>query len=105
MAQTNRLQNVPNMHVLLSLILLRFPPKKAKCVVSAIKSRQQIGLKAFMYMYIEEEVWDRLGSSLDNCRFPYVLVRIVARSRARDMFVCFLNFVCLVYKDSEKFGH
>ena len=37
---------MPNMHFLLSLNLLRFPPIKAKCVVSARNSRQQIGLKA-----------------------------------------------------------
>ena len=48
----NGLQNVPKMHFLLSLLLLRFPPKKAKCVVSARKSRQQIGLKAYIYMVI-----------------------------------------------------
>ena len=46
----NGLQNVPNMHFLLSFILLRFQPKKAKCVVSARKSRQQIGLKAYIYI-------------------------------------------------------
>ena len=48
----NGLQNVPKIHFLLSLILLRFPPKKAKCVVSARKSRQQIGLKAKKNIYI-----------------------------------------------------
>ena len=40
------------MHFLLSLILLRFPPKKAKCVVSARKSRQQIGLKATFFIFV-----------------------------------------------------
>ena len=53
----NGLQNVPKMHFLLSLILVRFPPKKAKCVVSSRKSRQHVGLKAYMaimyiYMYV-----------------------------------------------------
>ena len=52
MAQKNRLENVPKVHFLLSLILLRFPPKKAKCVVSARKSRQQIGLKAIWHVYL-----------------------------------------------------
>ena len=53
MAQKNGLQNVPNMHFLLSLVLLRFPTAKGtKCVVSARKSRQQIGLKAYIYIYI-----------------------------------------------------
>ena len=43
---------MPKMYFWLSLILLRFPPKKAKCVVSARKrkSRQQIGLKAHKYI-------------------------------------------------------
>ena len=39
---------------LLPLILLRFPPKKAKCVVSAGKRRQQIGLKAYIYIFAVE---------------------------------------------------
>ena len=38
---------MPKVLFLLSLVLLRFLPKKAKCVVLARKSRQQIGLKAF----------------------------------------------------------
>ena len=43
---------MPKMHTLLSLLLLRFPPKKAKCVVSASIGRQQIGLKAYIYIYM-----------------------------------------------------
>ena len=37
---------MPKMHFLLSCNLLCFPPKKAKCVLWARRSRQQIGLKA-----------------------------------------------------------
>ena len=51
----NGLQNVPNMDFLLPLILLRFPPKKAKCVISARKSWQQIGLKAYLPFHCESE--------------------------------------------------
>ena len=36
MAQKKWTPNVPKMHFLLSLILRRFPPKKAKCVVSVL---------------------------------------------------------------------
>ena len=55
MAQKNGLRNVPKMHFLLPLFLLRFPPKK---VVSARRSRQQIGLKAkTAYVYVVFLPW------------------------------------------------
>ena len=49
---------MPKMHFLLSSIL-RFPPKEAKCVVSARESRQQIGLKATWH-YISLYFWNTL---------------------------------------------
>ena len=55
----NGLQNGPKMHFLLSLILPRFPPKRAKCAVSARKGRQQIGLKAYIYIHTYVYLWAR----------------------------------------------